>query len=342
VAGFIYLLTNEAMPGLVKIGKTGSPDPQTRIRQLSNSTGVPEPFVCELLVRFADADTVERLLHKTLDPVRSNRRREFFRIDLDAVTALVKAISGGEIMSVDAPQALNRTSKRSPETRRRATRNQTLSKRSTGTKAIEPRARPDCLARPGQPKAAPTKTPRATAYRHWCGIPSAAELQRKTRRRERAFAAVWASGMICLLALFITMLEGWKPTAQAVEALHWTGCGHSTIGGQTAERWAAGLHEYAESLRAAATAKPNTRLARAADDDHPKTLIEYLNALPDRQVSCDKAQHSAEHEVASQNGWSIHTNLTSLLAALGFRPRPTDGPINRYLRSPELFVDPES
>ena len=44
-AGLIYVLTNEAMPGLVKIGITGS-DPNSRADQLY-TTGVPVPFTVE-------------------------------------------------------------------------------------------------------------------------------------------------------------------------------------------------------------------------------------------------------------------------------------------------------
>ena len=40
--GIVYILTNEAMPGYVKIGRTDG-DLAGRVRQL-NSTGVPLPF----------------------------------------------------------------------------------------------------------------------------------------------------------------------------------------------------------------------------------------------------------------------------------------------------------
>ena len=38
--GYVYVLTNEAMPGLVKIGRTTANDPQTRVSNLY-TTGVP-------------------------------------------------------------------------------------------------------------------------------------------------------------------------------------------------------------------------------------------------------------------------------------------------------------
>ena len=41
--GYVYIMTNPAMPGLVKIGST-TLLPDERARQLSSSTGVPRPF----------------------------------------------------------------------------------------------------------------------------------------------------------------------------------------------------------------------------------------------------------------------------------------------------------
>lgn len=41
----VYVLSNEAMPGLVKIGRT-SQEPAQRLRNLY-TTGVPLPFKCE-------------------------------------------------------------------------------------------------------------------------------------------------------------------------------------------------------------------------------------------------------------------------------------------------------
>ena len=41
--GWVYILTNEAMPGLVKIGYTMN-DPAIRAEELSSDTGVPLPI----------------------------------------------------------------------------------------------------------------------------------------------------------------------------------------------------------------------------------------------------------------------------------------------------------
>lgn len=44
--GIVYLLTNPAMPGLVKIGMTERDSMDARLRELY-STGVPVPFECQ-------------------------------------------------------------------------------------------------------------------------------------------------------------------------------------------------------------------------------------------------------------------------------------------------------
>lgn len=40
----IYVLTNDAMPGLIKIGRTSGESVERRVAELSRATGVPLPF----------------------------------------------------------------------------------------------------------------------------------------------------------------------------------------------------------------------------------------------------------------------------------------------------------
>jgi hypothetical protein len=51
----VYVLTNEAMPGLVKIGRT-TDGVEARISQLSVATGVPLPFECYYAAEVPDMD----------------------------------------------------------------------------------------------------------------------------------------------------------------------------------------------------------------------------------------------------------------------------------------------
>jgi hypothetical protein len=89
MAGVIYLMTNVAMPGMVKIGKTDSVNSLTaRLRDLYN-TSVPLPFECHFAAEVDDADALERKLHNLFGEFRVNPRREFFRLDPERVVIAV-------------------------------------------------------------------------------------------------------------------------------------------------------------------------------------------------------------------------------------------------------------
>ena len=96
MSGIVYLLTNEAMPGLVKIGKTTNDDPQVRMDQLYN-TSVPVPFECALAKKVDDPDTVEIGLHKAFEPSRFNPKREFFKIEPEQAIAVLEMINGDDV-----------------------------------------------------------------------------------------------------------------------------------------------------------------------------------------------------------------------------------------------------
>lgn len=64
MSGIIYVLTNPAMPGLVKIGMTARDDPRVRMDELyTKSAGVPVPFHCVRAVRVDDERAAEKALH---------------------------------------------------------------------------------------------------------------------------------------------------------------------------------------------------------------------------------------------------------------------------------------
>ena len=82
--GWVYVLTNEAMPGLVKIGYTFR-EPSIRAEELykdSNNkavTGVPLPFDVAYKAWVITPYAVEQAVHKSLAPKRLNENREFFK-----------------------------------------------------------------------------------------------------------------------------------------------------------------------------------------------------------------------------------------------------------------------
>ncbi len=85
----VYVLTNEAMEGYVKIGRT-STSLEQRIRELNSSTSVPLPFTAFYACTVQDSTFVERQLHDAFDDSRVNPRREFFRIAPERVVAALK------------------------------------------------------------------------------------------------------------------------------------------------------------------------------------------------------------------------------------------------------------
>lgn len=92
----IYVLINEAMPGLVKIGLT-TDSIESRIAQLSSPGGVPLPFECYFAAEVDDAGRLEKKLHQLFSESRVNPRREFFKVDPEKV---VVAISIGNFKEI--------------------------------------------------------------------------------------------------------------------------------------------------------------------------------------------------------------------------------------------------
>lgn len=89
MSDIIYVLTNEAMPGYVKIGKSKTSIEQ-RVRELNSSTSLPLPFTVSYACVVKDANFVERQLHDAFDDSRVNPRREFFQISPERVVAALK------------------------------------------------------------------------------------------------------------------------------------------------------------------------------------------------------------------------------------------------------------
>ncbi len=91
-SGIVYVLTNPAMPGLVKIGKTTRGSVDARLNELY-STGVPVPFECAYAARVSDELEVEKAFHHAFGPYRLNPKREFFQIEPDQAIALLRLMA---------------------------------------------------------------------------------------------------------------------------------------------------------------------------------------------------------------------------------------------------------
>jgi T5orf172 domain len=99
----VYVLTNPAMPGLVKIGFTNREDANRRIAELYG-TGVPVPFTLEFACRVPNAEEVEKALHIAFAPHRINPKREFFRIEADQAIAILRLLHTEDATSAVAHQ----------------------------------------------------------------------------------------------------------------------------------------------------------------------------------------------------------------------------------------------
>ena len=87
----VYVLTNPAMPGMVKIGRTSHDDAKTRIDQLY-TTGVPVPFNLEFVCKVPNSEEVEKALHLAFAPHRVNPKREFFAIAASQAIVILKLL----------------------------------------------------------------------------------------------------------------------------------------------------------------------------------------------------------------------------------------------------------
>jgi hypothetical protein len=86
--GYVYVLTNESLPGLVKIGFT-TQAPQKRCDDLY-TTGMPSKYRPYFFTFVEDAPAVEEAVHVALYNNRNNMDREFFNIDPASAVESIK------------------------------------------------------------------------------------------------------------------------------------------------------------------------------------------------------------------------------------------------------------
>jgi predicted RNA-binding Zn-ribbon protein involved in translation (DUF1610 family) len=78
INGFIYLLSNENIPNLIKIGYCKRPV-EERVKELSSQTGVPNSFTIEAYFGSDRPEDDERKVHEELKNYRIEKK-EFFKI----------------------------------------------------------------------------------------------------------------------------------------------------------------------------------------------------------------------------------------------------------------------
>ena len=90
--GYVYILVNRSMPGLIKIGRTKR-DCSKRARELQ-STGVPTPFDVAFEIYADDHEAIETKLLNELSEFRVSGNREFFNYPIPrAIKILISMVS---------------------------------------------------------------------------------------------------------------------------------------------------------------------------------------------------------------------------------------------------------
>ena len=91
--GYVYILVNPVMPGIIKIGFTK--DIKRRLRDL-DTTGVPQPYEPYFSVKTKKYQLLEKVIHRELDKLTDSRlrnNREFFKMDPDMARDLLLNVS---------------------------------------------------------------------------------------------------------------------------------------------------------------------------------------------------------------------------------------------------------
>ena len=98
--GIVYVLSNVAMPGYIKIGYTSgnsARDVEDRMRQL-DSTGVPRSFDCEYAALVSNCSQVEKAIHTAFGDFRVRQNREFFEgVEPFRVKAILQLLAIEEV-----------------------------------------------------------------------------------------------------------------------------------------------------------------------------------------------------------------------------------------------------
>lgn len=105
----IYVVSNPAMPGLLKIGFTKETIGQ-RLAQL-NTTGVPAPFRCEAFFPCNQLELVESRIHNDLEKYRYRDGREFFKISVEEATAVAQKHAARYPRNINDPPEKRKTKK---------------------------------------------------------------------------------------------------------------------------------------------------------------------------------------------------------------------------------------
>jgi len=95
--GKVYILTNDSMPGIIKIGVTDQESIEDRIKSLDN-TSVPKPFRFYFAIETDKFKEIEKLMHNAFSDYRIRNNREFFEMDPERAVAALKISNAPEVI----------------------------------------------------------------------------------------------------------------------------------------------------------------------------------------------------------------------------------------------------
>jgi hypothetical protein len=101
VNGYIYILSNPSMKGLLKIGLSTRPV-QERVAELSSATGVPTPFNIEAYFISSDPEAHEQKIHAALEQYRV-KGKEFFEVPLLKALQVIESVCGKPPLRSNTP-----------------------------------------------------------------------------------------------------------------------------------------------------------------------------------------------------------------------------------------------
>ncbi|MDR2941611.1 MAG: GIY-YIG nuclease family protein [Treponema sp.] len=94
--GKVYILTNDSMPGIIKIGVTEQESIEERIKSLDN-TSIPTPFRFYFAIETDKHKEIENLIHNAFSDYRIRSNREFFEMDPERAVSALKISGAPEI-----------------------------------------------------------------------------------------------------------------------------------------------------------------------------------------------------------------------------------------------------
>jgi T5orf172 domain len=92
--GYVYCMSNIAMPGIYKIGFTCDPNRRLNEANVQGTYGLPYDYTYLCVKSVSDMKAKEKTLHRVLKGTRIRDDREFFKVDASQVELLFDLMDG--------------------------------------------------------------------------------------------------------------------------------------------------------------------------------------------------------------------------------------------------------